>query len=271
LPAAFSESPPIRNAYIRAYIQHAYHGATHVAVNEFLRGQKALLQYIKDSFSPALFPDLDSMAIMLPAVERRLGLCTGPYLFYYFICSECWAPYHIEELATLDSPKCTAKLCSGQLYSMKTLGSGDQKRFDHMQHWRQDGDEPGAIPPIEEAEHYKSHSVDAKMHDIHDGWGWRAIEAWVTRTYDSKGHVIEGTRKKHRQRFVALPCGLVFIFSIDWFQNATWKQYSLGAVYLTICNLPRSIWYLMEETILYMVIPGPSEPSQNQLNSLLDL
>ncbi|KAF8328213.1 uncharacterized protein EI90DRAFT_3155929 [Cantharellus anzutake] len=44
LPSAFRESPPIRNAYIHAFIMSSYHGATHAAVSEFLQGQRALFQ-----------------------------------------------------------------------------------------------------------------------------------------------------------------------------------------------------------------------------------
>lgn len=46
--------------------------------------------------------------------------------------------------------------------------------------------------------------------------------------------------------------------------------HSTGAFYAVICNNPCTIRYLAEETILVMVIPGPDEPSLEQMNHLLE-
>ncbi|KAF8324606.1 uncharacterized protein EI90DRAFT_3157328 [Cantharellus anzutake] len=205
LPSAFRESPPIRNAYIRAFIMSSYHGATHAAVSEFLQGQRALFQSIKEYSGGGLFHDLDTMAITLPTVEKRLGLSCDPYISYYFLCSACWRPHHSSEFPSLESPECPHATCSGLLYTIKPAENGMERRipikflpcinldavlqrillcpgkFDQMQHWRHQGDEPGIVPPISEAEHYSCHPVDEKMHDIHDGWGWQAIEAGLRR------------------------------------------------------------------------------------------
>lgn len=41
-------------------------------------------------------------------------------------------------------------------------------------------------------------------------------------------------------------------------------------MYVTICNNPREKRFLREETILACVIPGPTEPSREELNSCLE-
>lgn len=41
-------------------------------------------------------------------------------------------------------------------------------------------------------------------------------------------------------------------------------------MYLTICNNPRAKRFLREETILVAVIPGPREPSLEELNEVLE-
>ena len=46
-------------------------------------------------------------------------------------------------------------------------------------------------------------------------------------------------------------------------------RHSSGALYVTICNNPRTKRFRREETILTCVIPGPSEPSLEQLNNVL--
>ena len=48
-------------------------------------------------------------------------------------------------------------------------------------------------------------------------------------------------------------------------------SYSVGAIYLTVDNNPRSKRFLREETFLLAIIPGPDEPSLEQLNYILNL
>ena len=48
------------------------------------------------------------------------------------------------------------------------------------------------------------------------------------------------------------------------------RAYSTGAIYVTILNNPRSKRFLPQETILYCVIPGPHEPTLEQLNQITE-
>ena len=61
---------------------------------------------------------------------------------------------------------------------------------------------------------------------------------------------------------------LSFILNIDFFQPYKHVQYSLGALYLCVMNLPREIRYKRENAILVGLIPGPSEP-RHDMNSFL--
>ena len=56
--------------------------------------------------------------------------------------------------------------------------------------------------------------------------------------------------------------------NVDWFQPFTHTQYSLGAIYLTVQNLPREIRYKEENVILVGLLPGPAEPKRS-INSYL--
>ena len=49
--------------------------------------------------------------------------------------------------------------------------------------------------------------------------------------------------------------------NVDWFQPFTYIQYSTGAIYLTVQNLPRVERYKQENVILVGVMPGPHESS----------
>ena len=58
------------------------------------------------------------------------------------------------------------------------------------------------------------------------------------------------------------------MLNCDWFQPYWHTQYSVGVLYLTILNLPRSIRF-KPENVKAGIIPGPSEPKQYGMNCYL--
>ena len=52
------------------------------------------------------------------------------------------------------------------------------------------------------------------------------------------------------------------------FQAIVGGCHSTGAMYMTLCNNPRGIRFLREETVLVFVFPGPHEPTQEQFNNV---
>lgn len=54
----------------------------------------------------------------------------------------------------------------------------------------------------------------------------------------------------------------------DWFQPYERGVYSVGAIYLTIQNLPREECYKLENILLVGIMPGPCEPKLT-MNSFL--
>jgi hypothetical protein len=50
------------------------------------------------------------------------------------------------------------------------------------------------------------------------------------------------------------------LLNIDWFQPYKHIQHSVGAIYLSINNLPRHLRYKPSNIILLGIIPGPREP-----------
>lgn len=241
LPPAFEEASAIRNHYIRAYLHHVSDGMTHQGVKNYLDGQHASLSTLVQQTPHLNITGLDNMARTLPTIERRLGLSTAPYLTYYIVCPECWLIFPPSDLYDWAGPSCTSVRCSGQLYSIKRAVNGSEVRtpskimpvanlvvvlrrimlrpgkFDQMQHWRRSGDEPGLAEPVGEAEHRKHHPSSEQMCDITDGWGWREIEAGLERHTLPSGQVKDISSLSWNQRFVSLPCGLVFILNLDWY------------------------------------------------------
>jgi hypothetical protein len=61
---------------------------------------------------------------------------------------------------------------------------------------------------------------------------------------------------------------LALMFNCDWFQPYDHTPYSVGALYLVIMNLPRTMRYKIEHMILVGIVPGPNEP-KGTLNTFL--
>ncbi|KDQ07321.1 hypothetical protein BOTBODRAFT_92259, partial [Botryobasidium botryosum FD-172 SS1] len=108
------------------------------------------------------------------------------------------------------------------------------------------------------------------MHDMHDGWGWRVIQARLQRIQKEGFEIEDVDVHRIHQRFVSLECRLVLIFNIDWFQPMKNSPHSTGAIYVTICNNPRAIRFRRGETILVAVLPGPKEPPKEAINYVLE-
>lgn len=63
---------------------------------------------------------------------------------------------------------------------------------------------------------------------------------------------------------------LMLTINIDWFQPYKGTQYSVGAIYLTIQNLPREVRNLRNNIIFVGLMPGPKEPKTVQINNYLE-
>ena len=81
--------------------------------------------------------------------------------------------------------------------------------------------------------------------DVYDGCVWQEFQT------------VDG------MPFLSLPLTFGFMLNIDWFQPYKYTQYSVGAIYLVIMNLPRRLRFSRENMLLCGIIPGPHEPKLN--------
>ena len=94
--------------------------------------------------------------------------------------------------------------------------------------------------------HWKTRNIPSGvMCDIYDGAVWRSLI--------------------NDQNVLTL----AFLLNVDWFQPYKHVAYSVGAIYLTILNLPRQLRYRRENTLVVGIIPGPQEPKLH-MNSYLE-
>ena len=71
------------------------------------------------------------------------------------------------------------------------------------------------------------------------------------------------------QPFLSEPGNFALVINMDFFQPYKHVQYSVGAIYLRILNLPRGIRNKAENVILVGLIPGPHK-LQHDINTFLE-
>lgn len=239
-PSALQEDPLIRRAYVQAFIAASFHGGSHDLIEHMLKSERSNLQTLSDRLDYD-FPGLGNMAVTLRTVERRLGVDPDQFITYYFHCDSCWVRHHSSELYELRRPACLEDGCGGVLYTTKKLSNGKESRkptkplptsslerniqrillrpgkVAEFSAWRvTEDDEPGHKPPVAQEDWPGSLDEDYRMFDMHDAWGWNAIRAGLKRRRGGPWEVEDIDIHEVNQRFVALACGLVIIFNIDW-------------------------------------------------------
>ena len=101
-----------------------------------------------------------------------------------------------------------------------------------------------------DCENWRSRTVKVgEMQDVYDGQMWQNFITY-------KG-----------EPSLSQPGNLGLILNFDFFQPFDHLTYYLGAIYLSILNLPRGCRY-KQNTILIGLIPGPHEPRRN-INTFL--
>ena len=86
--------------------------------------------------------------------------------------------------------------------------------------------------------------------DVHDGAMWKDLQ---TSAMDN---------------FLQTPYSLALQINIDWFQPFDHVTYSVGAIYITVLNLPSTQRYKLENMFLVAILPGPDEP-KHDINEFL--
>ena len=98
---------------------------------------------------------------------------------------------------------------------------------------------------LQNCEHWRYRQIDTGiLGDIYDGKVWKEF-------LDVNGEHFFNEQNMH---------SFAFSLNIDWFQPYKHVTDSVGAIYLSILNLPRHLRYKVENIILCGIIPGPSEP-----------
>jgi hypothetical protein len=91
--------------------------------------------------------------------------------------------------------------------------------------------------------------------DIYDGKVWKIFP------FDGNTFFISNITASH----------LGLLFNLNWFQPFTYTQHSTGAIYTSICNLPKSERNKPENIIYLGFLPGLKEVGLKRINYYLAL
>ena len=98
---------------------------------------------------------------------------------------------------------------------------------------------------------WKQRVEDGVMRDVYDGRVWKEFVNY------------------NGEPFLSEDGNFALMLNMDFFQPYKHVQYSVGAIYLSVMNLPRDVRYKQENIILDGLKPGPSEP-KHDINSFLE-
>lgn len=96
-------------------------------------------------------------------------------------------------------------------------------------------------------QHWKSRSVPTSFQDVYDGKIWKEFQVIAGEPFLSSTDSL----------------GLGLMINVDWFQPFKHSIYSVGVIYLTVMNLPRSVRFKRQNILLIGILPGPSEPKHD--------
>ena len=97
-------------------------------------------------------------------------------------------------------------------------------------------------------------------------WKSRPVNHLLSEVYD--GQVWKEFLNVAGLPFLAGPYTFGLMMNIDWFQPYDHTVCSVGVIYLTVINLPRTIRYKLENMLIVGIIPGPKEP--HDINPFLE-
>lgn len=105
---------------------------------------------------------------------------------------------------------------------------------------------------VKSSEHWRSRNTsDSLLRDVYDGRVWKNFLKWNGKPFLEESH------------------SLAALINVDWFQPYKHLTYSVGVIYLSWFNLPRTQRYKLNNISLIGIIPGPKEPELT-LNSYID-
>ena len=219
-------------------------------------------------------PILQAIPISSDAVFHRLGL--KPDLISCVCCRKCFALYPKDSEET----RCTERFLSKYRKFEKLTKSQDQIPRCDQYLWRTNSagqKKPGQTFNYVTLESWlKNCLLNQRFETLLDS-SLAAMNRTPNQAMEDVWHGSVWQEFPNNDQgegiFTQTSGNLVFSLYLDWFNaggtSNLGKKNSLGAITLVCLNLPPTHRYKLENIYLFGIIPGPKEPSLEQINHLL--
>ena len=222
---------------------------------------------------PPLVKFSEQIPVTICSAYSRIGLRDNEFISYV-VCSACHSVYQYEDcfvtiagrkvskdcwhVAYPNHPQITRrKKCGAKL--LKTVKSG---KGYHLA--------PIKVYPYFPLKNSLQRVLSRKgVISACESWRRRALSVPGTHLGDVyDGRVWQDFNSPSGHNFLTSPLSYLLTLNVDWFQPFSHLEYSVGAIYITIQNLPRSERFKEQNVLMVGVLPGPSEPNLS-MNSYL--
>lgn len=241
---------------------------SNVAINYLFK----FFRYVLVNIDENLFSTFPTSLYM---AQKNLGICA--HLIKYAACEKCCKLYKVSDVSS-SNPNLTPKFtnciyqdfpnhpmshkrnaCGTPLYKQVCTKNGIIKR-------------PNLIFPTVSLKHQLNNLFKRKGFE-------ESCRKWVNRPSDPEiltdvydGRIWKSFSDDNGVTFFRPETAnthLGIMLNIDWFQPYENSQYSTGAIYAIICNLPRNERFKPSNILTLALIPGPKEPKLHHLNHYL--
>ncbi|KAK0229713.1 hypothetical protein EDD85DRAFT_956810 [Armillaria nabsnona] len=219
----------------------------------------------------------------LESAKCRLEIDPDEFITQYTTCPKCWKHHSPAELQELDSPRCLVEECDGILYkeTRDSKGRRHWKPFLIIPHTsiihtlRRFFMCPGFAPSIQDNRNDPEDQNDNPnfvMSDMSDGQGWLDLYTNTAREVGDKGtiHDVPSGGTDRHVKLTSHCYGLHLSWNVDWLRLLENRPHSTGPAYLSINDLKIDQHFLQINVICPSIMPGPKEPSPQQLNHCLE-
>lgn len=268
-----SSSNPVWTLVFFLVLWQAVYRVSNAAITSILSFFRYFTLFVGNAFRcEGMKKMAGEIPLSYPKAQKLLGMKNA--FTEYVVCPRCDSIYVYEDCVKNTSGRIEGKLCEHIAFP------------SHPQHSRR---QPCNSPLLKKVRRSKGYSLKPirvypyyplRMSleylasrpgflDICEEWRHRAScvpESFLGDIYD--GSVWKDFNSADSLNFLTSPYCYLVTLNIDWFQPFTHSIYSVGGIYLTIQNLPRSQRFREENCILVGLIPGPKEPKMN-INSYL--
>ena len=233
---------------------------------------KFFLGAIGNAFQcPLLVNFSEQIPLTILCAYKKIGLKKNDFISYV-VCPDCDSVYEYENCFDKVDGKKISKLCCHVAYPKHLHVSRRKKCGTKLLKNVKNGSKYKLVP----IKAYPYFPLKKSLQRVISREGvLSACERWRQRARSIPnthlGDVYDGRvwqQFNSGNNFLASPFSYLLTLNVDWFQPFSHLEYSVGVIYLTIQNLPRSERFKERNVLLVGVIPGPSEPSLT-MNSYL--